>query len=86
MSTLLAVDVGGTFTDLVMLDADTGDVRFAKTLTTAEPEQGVHAVVERNAIDIDQIIERVLEGLATRNYGPLPVGNAGYNPDVEQFG
>ncbi|HEY7032010.1 MAG TPA: ABC transporter substrate-binding protein [Thermomicrobiales bacterium] len=38
------------------------------------------------AIDVDTIIARVLEGLAVRNYGPLPAGNAGYNPDVEQFG
>ena len=30
----LAVDIGGTFTDIVLLDASTGDVSVEKTLTT----------------------------------------------------
>ena len=39
-----------------------------------------------HAINADEIIERVLEGLAIRNYGPMPVSNNGYNPEIETFG
>lgn len=38
------------------------------------------------AINADEIIERVLEGLAVRNHGPMPAGLYGYNPDIQQFG
>ncbi|HLN07161.1 MAG TPA: hydantoinase/oxoprolinase N-terminal domain-containing protein, partial [Acidimicrobiales bacterium] len=38
----LAVDIGGTFTDVVLLDADSGRVVVDKTLTTpANPLEGV---------------------------------------------
>ncbi|MCM8747404.1 ABC transporter substrate-binding protein [Thermomicrobium sp. CFH 73360] len=37
-------------------------------------------------IDVDQIIATILEGLAVRNYGPLPTGVACYDPAIEQFG
>ena len=33
---IIGVDVGGTFTDLVMLDPDTGSIRMAKTATTLD--------------------------------------------------
>ena len=33
---IVGVDVGGTFTDLVMLDLDTGAMRLAKTPTTMD--------------------------------------------------
>ena len=49
---LLAVDVGGTFTDLVRFDPDAGTVSFAKTLTTAEPEEGVFAAVDRAGAEL----------------------------------
>ncbi len=43
---LLAVDIGGTFTDVVLLDASTGRVVVDKTLTTpAAPLDGVRAGV-----------------------------------------
>jgi len=38
------------------------------------------------AVDADSIINDLLEGLAVRNYGPMPVGNLGYTPDIEQYG
>src|SRR6185312_6274281 len=50
----LAVDVGGTFTDLVVFDASTGDTRFAKTLTTVEPEHGVFDVVSRARVRFEE--------------------------------
>jgi N-methylhydantoinase A len=46
MATRLGVDVGGTFTDLVFYDDETGAVTVAKGSTTpASPDQGVVTVV-----------------------------------------
>ncbi len=36
----LAVDIGGTFTDIVLLDADSGRVVVEKTLTTPSAPLG----------------------------------------------
>ena len=42
----LAVDIGGTFTDVVLLDAESGRVVVDKTLTTpAAPLEGVRSGV-----------------------------------------
>ncbi|MBS1676436.1 MAG: hydantoinase/oxoprolinase family protein [Actinobacteria bacterium] len=42
MSTRLGVDVGGTFTDVVLIDEATGEIRVAKEPTTPEsPDEGV---------------------------------------------
>ncbi len=38
------------------------------------------------AVNAEEIIERVLENQAIRNFGPLPTGNVGYDPNVEQIG
>ena len=44
MATRIGVDVGGTFTDLIFYDDESGEVRVAKEPTTpASPEQGVIA-------------------------------------------
>ncbi len=46
MATRLGVDVGGTFTDLIFYDDETGDVRVSKEPTTpAAPQEGVLAAV-----------------------------------------
>jgi len=37
-------------------------------------------------VNPDEIIATVLEGLAVRNYGPLPTGVSCYDPAIEQFG
>jgi N-methylhydantoinase A len=53
MSQLFAVDVGGTFTDLVVLDGATGEVSFAKAPTTpAEPSEGVLATIAKSTLDL----------------------------------
>lgn len=45
MADLIAgADVGGTFTDLVILDPSTGEVRLAKVPTTLDPAKGGQAV------------------------------------------
>jgi N-methylhydantoinase A len=47
MSTRAAIDIGGTFTDLVYLDETTGEVGLGKTSTTpARFEEGVVTVIE----------------------------------------
>ncbi|AXV04902.1 N-methylhydantoinase A [Euzebya pacifica] len=46
--TRLAIDVGGTFTDVVRLTPDTGELRFEKVPTTPDaPTDGVMAAFER---------------------------------------
>ena len=38
------------------------------------------------AINGDVIIKSVLDGLAVRNYGPMPIGLYGYDPKIQQYG
>jgi N-methylhydantoinase A len=46
VATRIAVDVGGTFTDLVFYDDRSGEIRVGKESTTpSAPEEGVLAVV-----------------------------------------
>ncbi|MEV7967673.1 hydantoinase/oxoprolinase family protein [Sphaerisporangium sp. NPDC088356] len=50
MSTVIGIDVGGTFTDLVSYDAETGEITVAKQPTTPEaPEIGVLAALDAAA-------------------------------------
>ena len=51
MSARFGVDIGGTFTDLVVVDETTGAIRVGKVLTTAKDpahgvEQGIQALLE----------------------------------------
>ena len=42
MATRIGVDVGGTFTDLIFYDDETGEIRVGKEPTTpAAPQDGV---------------------------------------------
>ena len=53
VSFVIAVDIGGTFTDLVLLDRSTGQARFGKVMTTPKnPADGVMAAVESMGIDL----------------------------------
>ncbi|WP_033291748.1 hydantoinase/oxoprolinase family protein [Amycolatopsis jejuensis] len=55
MATRMGVDVGGTFTDLVFYDGDTGEVRIAKGPSTSDaPDRGVLHVVG-DTLDPDAI-------------------------------
>jgi N-methylhydantoinase A len=50
--TIVAVDIGGTFTDLAALDPESGQLRFAKSLTTPPLfENGALDCVRKAAID-----------------------------------
>ena len=53
--TSVAVDVGGTFTDVCVLDDDSGDIRVAKVPSTKDPLEGVLAGVEEAGIDLSDV-------------------------------
>ena len=56
MSTRVATDIGGTFTDLVELDEETGRLTFAKSSTTpSDLAQGVLDVVAGGDVDLAQV-------------------------------
>ena len=59
------IDVGGTFTDLILLDGRTGAVRIAKTPTTADNQAaGVVAALEDAGLPADQI-DLIVHGTTT---------------------
>src|SRR5262249_1635390 len=37
-------------------------------------------------VNADEIVEKVLFGRGTRNYGPIPTVQFAYNPDIERYG
>src|SRR5690242_13621878 len=49
---VVAVDVGGTFTDVCVLDQASGELAVAKVASTADPIDGVMAGVEQAGVDI----------------------------------
>ena len=50
----VGIDIGGTFTDAALVDADTGQVRVVKVLTTPEdPAQGFMSAMERGLAESD---------------------------------
>ena len=55
-SWIAGIDVGGTFTDLVALDAHGGGVRLAKVPTTPENQAyGVLAALEQAGLRLDEL-------------------------------
>jgi N-methylhydantoinase A len=56
MTWIAGIDVGGTFTDLIALDPDSGEVRLAKVPTTPENQAfGVLNALDRTGIGLDQL-------------------------------
>jgi N-methylhydantoinase A len=52
----VAVDIGGTFTDLVLLDERSGKMGFEKTQTTPEdPARGVMASIQKGRLELEQV-------------------------------
>ncbi|TFF23281.1 hydantoinase/oxoprolinase family protein [Jiella endophytica] len=51
----VAVDVGGTFTDMCIMDEATGLIRIEKTSSTADPIEGIMTGVARAGIDLAEV-------------------------------
>jgi N-methylhydantoinase A len=51
----VAVDVGGTFTDICILDETTGEIRIEKTSSTPDPIDGIISGVEHAKVDLSQV-------------------------------
>ncbi len=63
MSLRIAIDVGGTFTDGVLLDPETGEIWLAKSLTTpADPGEGLGRVAESLLAARDGTVGQVVHG------------------------
>ena len=62
MSQIIGVDVGGTFTDLILLDAASGEVRIAKVLSTPENQAfGVLSAIESVGAALESL-ESIVHG------------------------
>ena len=51
----VAVDVGGTFTDICIMDETTGLIRIEKTASTPDPIDGIMAGICKAAIDLSKV-------------------------------
>jgi N-methylhydantoinase A len=51
----VAVDVGGTFTDICIMDEATGLIRIEKTSTTRDPIEGIMGGVSKAGIDLSKV-------------------------------
>ena len=56
MPTRVAVDVGGTFTDICVMDEASGTVEVAKVPSTADPIDGVLAGVEEAGVELRDLV------------------------------
>jgi N-methylhydantoinase A len=62
------VDVGGTFTDLILMDEAGGDIRVAKVPTTTENQAfGVLGALEQTQVPLDQVRTIIHGTTATTN-------------------
>ena len=60
---MIGVDVGGTFTDSVFYNDETGELRWAKALSSpANPADGVVASLEKNSVSMSQV-DRFVHGV-----------------------
>ncbi|MAY63253.1 MAG: hydantoinase [Rhizobiales bacterium] len=51
----VAVDVGGTFTDICIMDETTGKIRIEKTASSADPIDGIMSGVNKAEIDLSKV-------------------------------
>jgi N-methylhydantoinase A len=52
----VAVDIGGTFTDICILDQDTGRIRIEKIASTAHPIDGVMSGLAKAKVDLNEVV------------------------------
>ena len=61
----VGIDVGGTFTDLILLDRESGAIRVAKVPTTTDNQaDGVFAALAETGVPLDEI-ETIIHGTTT---------------------
>jgi N-methylhydantoinase A len=54
----MGIDVGGTFTDFVVIDLESGTLETQKVLTTPQdPSEGIMAGIERLGISLDEVAD-----------------------------
>ena len=62
----IGVDIGGTFTDLVSLDTDTGAARVTKTFTTPDdPARGFIEGVDHSGVPLHEVEAFITHGSTT---------------------
>jgi N-methylhydantoinase A len=86
----VAVDVGGTFTDVCILDEDGGEIRVGKVPSTADPIEAVVAGVVDAGIDLRDVVvfshgtTVATNALLTRNLPPAAmVTTRGFRDVIE---
>ena len=86
----VACDVGGTFTDVCVLDESTGEIHVAKTPTTPDPIDGVLAGIQTAGVDLKDVVlfshgtTLSTNALITRNFPPaIMVTTKGFRDVIE---
>ena len=86
----VACDVGGTFTDVCVLDQATGQMRVAKTPTTPDPIDGVLNGIKAGGVDLRDMVlfahgtTLATNALITRNFPPaIMVTTKGFRDVIE---
>src|SRR5438093_13369914 len=84
----VAVDVGGTFTDICILDEDGGEIQIGKVPSTADPIEAVVSGVVDAGIDVRDIVlfshgtTVATNALITRNLPPAAMVTTRHFRDV----
>src|SRR4249920_1717037 len=86
----VAVDVGGTFTDICIMDEATGLIRIEKTSSTHDPIDGIMSGVSRAGIDLSKVAlfshgtTVATNALITRRFPPVAmVTTRGFRDVIE---
>ena len=86
----VACDVGGTFTDVCVLDETSGEIHVAKTPTTKDPIDGVLDGIEAAGVDLKDVVlfshgtTLSTNALITRNFPPaIMVTTKGFRDVIE---
>ena len=86
----VACDVGGTFTDVCVLEEETGRMRVAKTPTTPDPIDGVLNGIAAGGVDLKDVVlfshgtTLATNALITRNFPPaIMVTTKGFRDVIE---
>ena len=86
----VACDVGGTFTDVCILEEASGRMRVAKTPTTPDPIDGVLAGIAAGGVDLKDVVlfshgtTLATNALITRNFPPaIMVTTEGFRDVIE---